>query len=77
MPEVPDADTMVGAFVRPVAQFFTGYATGGKLLKGAGALQGVNTGTRITRGMVAGAIGDTIAFDAHTFPFRLLFFDVR
>ena len=66
MPEVPDADTMVGAFVRPVAQFFTGYATGGKLLKGAGALQGVNTGTRITRGMVAGAIGDTIAFDAHT-----------
>jgi hypothetical protein len=66
VPEVPDADTMVGAFVRPVSQFFSGYLGGGKLLKGANVLQKSTTGTKIAKSMVQGAFADFTVFDEHT-----------
>lgn len=63
--DVPDADTMVGAFVRPVAQFGAGFYTGGKILKGINVLQKATTGTKIARSMVAGGISDFAVFDEH------------
>ena len=65
LPDIPDADTMVGAFVRPVAQFGAGFYTGGKILKGANVLQKATTGTKIARSMVAGGIADFTVFDEH------------
>ena len=66
LPEVDKADTMTGAFVRPVAQFGAGFFTGGKILKGAKVLQGASTGTKITQGIVKGAFADFTVFDEHT-----------
>lgn len=62
IPDVPDADTMVGAFVRPTAQFLTSYLTGGKILK---QVKPLTTGGKVTKGMVQGGFADFVAFDEH------------
>ena len=62
LPDVPDADTMVGAFVRPTTQFLGTFFTGGKILKGVKA---VTTGQKVAKGMAVGGIADFVAFDEH------------
>jgi hypothetical protein len=52
--------TVVGVVSQPVSQFLTGMITGGKILEGAGVLQGTST---IAKGFVTGAFADATAFD--------------
>lgn len=60
---VPEADTMLGAFIRPVSQFVGGVVMGGKALKGVKA---VTTSGKIAKSLSVGAIADFTAFDEHT-----------
>ena len=72
LPEIDQADTMVGGLVRGVSQFATGWITGGKLIKGATALTSTSTAIKLTKSAISnpikaslakGALADTLAFD--------------
>ena len=62
LPEMPDTRTVAGSMGEGVAQFVTGFAVGGKPLKGLKTV--TKSGTAI-KAMVQGAVTDFIAFDAH------------
>jgi hypothetical protein len=75
LPEIDQADTVVGGLTRGVTQFATGWITGGKLLRGASNQLSTNTAIKLAKGVKAnpikaslgkGAIADTIAFDEET-----------
>lgn len=63
-PEIPlaaaDPETPTGKAVKSVSQFLTGFAIGGKILKGAGVVAEGFAG-----GMLKGAFSDFAAFGAH------------
>jgi len=62
IPNVPEADTMVGAFIRPTAQFLGSYFTGGKALK---FIKPTTTAGKVGKGFIQGGIADFTAFDEH------------
>jgi hypothetical protein len=62
LPDVADADTVTGGLVRGLSQFVTGFAAGGKALKGLGWLAGY---ARVSRAMTQAALADFMAFDGH------------
>ena len=75
LPEIDQADTVVGGLTRGVTQFATGWITGGKLLRGASNQLSTNTAIKLAKGVKAnpikaslgkGAVADTIAFDEET-----------
>jgi hypothetical protein len=75
LPEIDQADTVVGGLTRGVTQFATGWITGGKLLRGASNQLSTSTAIKLAKGAKAnpikaslgkGAVADTIAFDEET-----------
>jgi hypothetical protein len=75
LPEIDQADTVVGGLTRGVTQFATGWITGGKLLRGASNQLSTSTAIKLAKGVKAnpikaslgkGAVADTIAFDEET-----------
>ena len=75
LPDIDDADTVVGGLTRGVSQFATGWITGGKLLRGASSLTNTSTAIKLAKGVKAnpikaslgkGAVADFIAFDEET-----------
>ena len=75
LPEVDQADTIVGGLTRGITQFATGWITGGKLLRGVGNQLSTSTAIKIAKGAKAnpikaslgkGVVADTIAFDEET-----------
>ena len=75
LPEIDQADTIIGGLTRGVTQFATGWITGGKLLRGASNQLSTSTAIKLAKGAKAnpikaslgkGAVADTIAFDEET-----------
>jgi hypothetical protein len=75
LPEIDQADTVVGGLTRGVTQFATGWITGGKLLRGASNQFSTSTAIKLAKGVKAnpikaslgkGVVADTIAFDEET-----------
>jgi hypothetical protein len=75
LPEIDQADTVVGGLTRGVTQFATGWITGGKLLRGASNQLSTSTAIKLAKGAKAnpikaslgkGVVADTIAFDEET-----------
>jgi hypothetical protein len=75
LPEIDQADTVVGGLTRGVTQFATGWITGGKLLRGASNQLSTSTAIKLAKGVKAnpikaslgkGVVADTIAFDEET-----------
>lgn len=60
--ETHKAESISGGLVRGISQFLTGFATGGKLLKGVKPVTKVG---KVAKTMIQGAFADAAAFDAH------------
>ena len=66
LPQIaPDQNTAIGNIVEGMSQFFTGFAGGGRVLKGANILQKGGKATAVGRAATQGLIADFTAFDGH------------